>query len=177
MQPIDDARATTLFDAYLQACYRVSTPSGWLPLEIGRPAPPALRRALTRVSGGTATAALAFGVITAFNPGSSACDDPTNRAADAALHDALRGLAPGGLWRTRASAADGRWPEDGWLASGLTTRLLDALAHRFGQLGTLHAEDDAPIRLRLAIPRPAALPPHPHVDWQAVHPRSNRALP
>ncbi|WP_058834859.1 DUF3293 domain-containing protein [Luteimonas abyssi] len=177
MQPIDDARATTLFDAYLRARYRVSTPSGWLPLETGRPVPLALRRALSGVSAETETVATAFGVITAFNPGSSACDAPTNRAADAALHEALRDSAPGRLWRTRASAADGRWPEDGWLASGLTTRVLDALACRFGQLGTLHAEDDAPIRLRLAIPMPAALPPHPHVDWRVAHPRSNRSLP
>ncbi|WP_024890757.1 DUF3293 domain-containing protein [Luteimonas huabeiensis] len=154
----DHAHAAALLDAYLHARYAVQAGGRWRALRIGAPPPSALLRALP--------GATRFGVITAWNPGSVPCDARRNAAADRRLRAALDALSPVAPLRTRACAPDGGWQEPGWLVPGLEAATLDALARRFGQLGTLHWAAGGPVRLRMdAAPPPGAAERSPYVDW------------
>ena len=152
--PLDDARVIALMQAYLDAEYRWEWGGEWYPMQIG-----------TTVSDLEATFpdGREFGLFSAWNPYSVERPEETNRAADAALHAALR--ASGAIYRPGFSSARNRsWREPSWVTVGLPLAEFDALASRFGQLATLYCRRGEPLRLRMYHARPAAVAV-PFVDW------------
>ena len=144
-----------LLAAYLAAHYRVRLGDGrWLALDIGRPAPAELERALPGAT---------FTLVSACNPQSVVQAPVANEAADAALRSELDALGLATL-RTVASDADGRWKEPGWLVAGLETAAADGLARRYDQAGILHWRQGEAVRLRIHRPRPAGTARR-WVDW------------
>jgi hypothetical protein len=151
---LDDARVIALMQAYLDAEYRWEWGGEWYPMQIG-----------TTVSDLEATFpdGREFGLFSAWNPYSVERPEETNRAADAALHAALRGS--GAIYRPGFSSARNRsWREPSWVTVDLPLAEFDALASRFGQLGTLYCHRGEPLRLRMYRARPAAVAA-PFVDW------------
>lgn len=152
---LDDDSLETLHRAYLDAIYRWGQGGRWRTIRIGEPAPeieaafPDARR---------------FGMLSAWNPRSVLRPEAVNRAEDERLHAAI----DGGGWRALygfASAPDRNWREPNWIAIDIPESGLDALARRFGQLGTLHWHRGQAVRLRMDAARPPGARPHPHVDW------------
>lgn len=153
-----DIRITGLMQAYLDAVYRWEHGGHWFSLRIGEPAID-LQTAFPDAG--------EFGLLSAWNPYSVEQPEITNRAADSALHAALSDS--GAVIRPGFSSARNRsWREPSWVTINLPMAWLDALAGRFGQLGTLHGQRDEPVRLRMYHARPAALPPTKWVDWLPV---------
>jgi len=145
----------SLLTAYLAADYRWEWRGQWCPLVIGQCAP--------EVSDAFPDAGQ-FGLLSAWNPYSVARQRQANQVADAALHAALIGSCKS-LQPAFASARDRSWKEPGWLIVDVLQTELDALAHQFGQLGTLWWQRDQPIRLRMGTRQPATAPGHAFVDW------------
>ncbi|KLJ01627.1 DUF3293 domain-containing protein [Luteimonas sp. FCS-9] len=146
-----------LLEAWLQARYRWRAPDRrWHPLAPGRRA-----AALERLHPGAA----GFGVVTAWNPGGRACAGVDNRRAGRALDAALEAV---GIRRhpSCADAPDGGWLEPGRLLVDVDAGTLDALADRFGQLGTLWWPRGEPVRLRLAASAPAWRMNDPRIAWR-----------
>lgn len=144
-----------LLDAYLQADYRWQSQGHWHRIAVGARAP--------GVDAAFPDAAR-FALLSAWNPGSVARDDARNRAEDAALR---RTIDDAGLRCQPAfsSARDRSWREPGWLVLDLGPSALDALARRFGQLGTLAWKRGEAVRLRMDAAAPPGLGATPAVDW------------
>lgn len=151
----DSARTTRLLASYLAADYKWELDGAWLPIRIGAPCPPADL---------AFPGAHAFGLLSAWNPGSVACPESVNRAADHRLQTLLETRdAP--FRAGFASAPDRTWREPNWMVVAIETDALDALALQFGQRGTLAWRASEPVRLRMYGRRPAATPRHDCVDW------------
>ena len=88
------------------------------------------------------------GIITAWNPGSRLQPRASNRSAQRALLQCLRSLARGGIAAGIGVGANG-WREPSLFAVGLGAASLDAIAHRFGQLGYVHGQGSGVAQLRL----------------------------
>lgn len=141
--------------SYLAAVYRCRVRGRWQEIHIGEPATP-IERAFPLVR--------RFGLLSAWNPRSEPRAERINRADDERLHVAIRA----GGWKSVhafASAPDHGWREPGRVVLDIDAPDLDALARRFGQLGTLHWRRGEPVRMRMDAARPALLQPHPCVDW------------
>lgn len=145
----------TLLGAYLAADYRWETGGQWHRMQVGAPAPQ-VDLAFPE--------ATRFGLVSAWNPFSVERPEAENRAADDALHFQL---ASSHLVYCPAfsSGWDRSWREPSWLVIGMPEQTFDALARRFGQLGTLWWRRGEPVRLRMSAPHPPGFPGHPHVDW------------
>lgn len=143
-----------LRDTYLAADYCWQHGGHWFPLGIGEPA----------VELETAfPGAARFGLITAWNPRSVPQLEQVNRDADQIMQDALENA--GVAHRPAFAAARNRiWKEASWVVIDMPLPEFDALAQRFGQLGTLWWQSGKPIRLRMYAPIPA-MGEHPGVDW------------
>ena len=153
-----DADILKLMRAYLDAEYRWARDGEWPSLAIGQTAP------------GLETAfpdAGVFGLLSAWNPHSVERPEATNRAADAALHLALRDS--GALYLPGFSSARNRsWREPSWVTIDLPLQQLDALSRRFGQLGTLYCHRGTAFRLRMYADRPASADDNLPVDWMTA---------
>ncbi len=153
--PPDDARVAELAHAYLDAEYRWLHHGSWPELRIAQPAPE-LERSFPDLA--------SFGLLSAWNPMSCTRDDDTNRHQDDLLHQALADA--GHLLSPAFSSARNRtWREPGWLVHGMDTDRFDALARRFGQLGTLWWNRGEPVQLRMDARRPAGFADAAHVHW------------
>lgn len=153
--PLDAARIAHLTRSYLAADYRWELSGEWHHLRIGHPEPDV--EALYPDH-------LHFGLISAWDPHSVKRPEMVNRTADRALQQELHAAG----WPHRAafsSAANRSWREPSWLVIGIEAAAMDALARRFGQLGTLHWERGQPVRLRMDTTPPPALAHLPFVDW------------
>jgi hypothetical protein len=64
-----------------------------------------------------------------------------------------------------ASAPNRTWREPSWLVFDMAPHDFDALARRYGQLGTLWWRATDPVRLRMMATQPEGLPDELHVDW------------
>lgn len=158
----EDARLRALALAYADAEYRWERAGRWHALAVGAPPGDEFLRAYPD--------ARSLGLVSAWNPHSLERPEALNRDADAVLQQALE--AAGCVHRPAfAAARDRSWREPGWLVLDLAAPVLDALARRFGQLGTLHWARGGPVRLRMY-----ADPPGPGVrlpgciDWLGAGP-------
>lgn len=155
---VPDADIPQLLRAYLDAEYRWARGSEWPSLTIGHPAPE-LEAAFPDAS--------MFGLLSAWNPHSVERPEATNRAADAALHQALRESGvhylPG-----LSSARNRSWREPSWVTVDLPLERLDALSRRFGQLGTLYCPRGEAFRLRMYADHPADADGSLPVDWMTA---------
>lgn len=148
-------RVAELLDAYLLAHYRWELDGVWRWLHIGEPAPE-LDKAFPQ--------AQRFALMSAWDPCSVQREKMINRREDGELHR----LIVEGAYNSRAafsSAADRSWREPSWLVLDMGTDVLDALARRFGQLGTLSWERGQPVRLRMDAVPPPGCRAFPAVDW------------
>ena len=160
------ARIAELLSAYCDADYRWELDGQWHPLAVGRPAH-ALEQAFPQ--------ARRFGLLSAWNPQSVVLPDGINRAADEMMHDAL--LESGLPFRPGFSSARNRsWREPSWVVMDMALPVFDALARRFGQLGTLSWRRGEPVRLRMYVARPAAVEPHDQIDWLGSPASADRQL-
>jgi hypothetical protein len=153
--PLDAARIAHLMRAYLAADYRWELSGDWHHLRIGHTESDV--EALYPDH-------LQFGLLSAWDPHSVKRPELVNRTADRALQQALQAAG----WPHRAafsSAANRSWREPSWLVVGIGAAELDALARRFGQLGTLFWERGQPVRLRMDATPPQGLGHEPFVDW------------
>ena len=159
MRELQIVNALELATAYAAAEYVVVLDGDALPLRVGLPASdleaywPASR----------------YAFITAWNPASQPRSDSANQAADALLVAQLDAV---GATRHPAWAQDpgGQWREPGWLLAGLEETDLLRLAIEFGQAAVLAWHPGEPVRLRMLMPRPSAIPTVPtveHTDWVA----------
>ncbi|MDC7806604.1 DUF3293 domain-containing protein [Luteimonas sp BLCC-B24] len=152
---IDDARLITLLHAYLAARYRWQSRSDWHDVIIGLPTPGLDLRYPDVPS---------YGLLSAWNPLSVPRSATENRRADKALEAEL-GATGLPCIPAFASAADRSWREPSWIVFGMPVEAFDALARRFGQLGTLWWRRECPVRLRMDARRPDGLEGDRDVDW------------
>lgn len=153
----DDARILVLLQAYLQADYRWEQMGEWRHLRIGQAAPD-IDAAFPEAG--------CFGLLSAWNPQSVPRPDAQNRAADQAMHLTL--VETGVICRPAfSSARDCSWREPSWLVANMPADRQDALARRFGQLGTLWWPRGEGVRLRLYARQTVAAADHSHLDWVA----------
>ena len=161
-----EARIAELVHAYLLADYRWELDRHWLNLQIGRPAPDLVARF---------PQARHFGLISAWDPHSVPRSEQANRDADQALQNDL--LASGAIFRAAFSSATNRtWREPSWLVVDLPVDSFDALAARYGQLGTLYWAAGTDVRMRIYAARPASFESQPALDWLGADAKS-RANP
>lgn len=151
----DQNHLANLPSVYLAADYKWELDGDWRPLRIGERA----------VDLETAFAdARSFGLISGANPAHILRSDPENRSADRALEQAIAAL--GLRYRPAFVAAFGRsWKAYNWLVIDPAIEAFDALARRFGQIGTLLWAHGEPVRLRMRARRPETVPAHPFIDW------------
>ncbi len=155
MRGKEQAKVAELSAAYLAADYRWGQGSYWHAVHIGAPVPE-IEAAFADAAG--------FGMLSAWNPRSVQQTDTVNQAADDVLQAALK--IRGVDYRPGFAAATNRsWREPNWVVINLPLAELDALARRFGQLGTLHWRRGEPARLRMYAAKPAEVADHDHVDW------------
>ena len=148
-------RIATLPDIYMAAEYKWEHDGLWRPIRIGECAaeldaafPDAVR----------------FGMLTASNPGFAARGDTENRDADRLLQHELERLDL--RHRPAVAIAHNRtWKAYNWLVIDPDVDAFDALARRFGQIGTLLWSRNSPVRLRMRAKRPETLMAHPAIDW------------
>lgn len=142
-------------DIYMAAEYKWEQNGQWRPIRIGECAPD-LDAAFPD--------AARFGMLTAANPGFVKRSDADNRAADRQLQHELeqRGLRyrPG-----FAIASNRSWKDYNWLVIDPEVDAFDALARRFGQIGTLLWPRNSPVRLRMRAKCPETRMLHPLIDW------------
>jgi hypothetical protein len=140
---------------YLAADYKWELDGDWRPLRIGERA--------TELEAAFPDAR-SFGLISGANPAHILRPDPENRSADRALEQAI--VALGLRYRPAFVAALGRsWKAYNWLLIDPPTDHFDALARRFGQIGTLLWAHGEPVRLRMRARRPETVSAHPFIDW------------
>lgn len=152
---LDQARVIALVQAYVDAEYRWERNGQWYRLQIGAPA--------TELETMFPDAG-EFGLLSAWNPQSVEQTESVNRAADTAMHTALR--ACGIEFRPGFCSARNRsWREPSWVTIGLPLHQLDTLSRHFRQLGTLYCRRGESIRLRMYHARPAGAPDMDCVDW------------
>ncbi|GAB3733350.1 hypothetical protein GCM10028862_15610 [Luteimonas pelagia] len=159
--PLSPSRIAALMRAYLDADYRWESAGRWHALQVGAraPGPEAAFPEATR-----------FGLITAWNPNSVERDEATNRAEDAALSAMLD--ASGLAYRPAFAAAPNRsWREPSWLVVDMALPTFDAIARRFGQLGTLHWARGEPVELRMHADRPPGIDAPAWVRWLGARSR------
>ena len=153
--PDSGQRVAELLRAYLTAEYKWERAGHWHDVVIGLPTP-GLELAYPDAS--------SFGMLSAWNPWSVERDDGINRAQDETLQAELAaaGVAcvPG-----FASAPNRTWREPSWLVFGIDEAAFDALARRYGQLGTLWWRPGEPVRLRMHTGRPDGVASEPYVHW------------
>ena len=143
-----------LVRAYLAAEYQWQHNGDWHDLRIGLPVP-----ALELLYPDAAC----FGLLSAWNPQSVECAEAANREADRALRqDLVEAGVP--FLAAFSSATNRSWREPGWMVINLPLDRFDALARKYGQLGTLWWARNRPGRLRIHAVRPAD-GDHDHVDW------------
>ena len=149
------ATTATLLRAYLDADYRWEVDGQWRHMHVGEHEP-AVEAAFPQAGH--------FGLLSAWDPHSVERAAAVNQAADDTLHDWLH---DSGLVHRPAfsSARDRRWREPSWLVADLPLQAFDALARRFGQLGTLWWPRGQRIRLRMYADRPADCGDDSSVDW------------
>ncbi len=153
--PPDLAHLATLPPIYLAADYKWELDGEWRPLRIGERA--------VELEAAFADAR-SFGLMSGANPAHLQRSDPENRSADRALEQAVAAL--GLRYRPAFVAALGRsWKAYNWLLIDPPTDRFDALARRFGQIGTLLWAHGEPVRLRMHARRPETVPAHPFIDW------------
>ncbi|TWG90132.1 uncharacterized protein DUF3293 [Luteimonas sp. J16] len=151
----DGARVAALLEAYLRAEYQWQHGGSWHDIVVGLPAP-GLELAYPD--------ATSFGMLSAWNPQSIERSSEENRHADDALHDAL--LASGRRFLPAFAQAPNRtWREPSWLVMDMDAPEFDALARRFGQLGSLWWRPGQRVRLRMDAARPDEHPDDANVDW------------
>lgn len=167
------SRIATLPDIYMAAEYKWEHDGQWRPIRIGECAaeldaffPDATR----------------FGMLTASNPGFATRSDIENRDADRLLQHELERQD----LRHRpafAIAHNRTWKAYNWLVIDPKVEAFDALACRFGQIGTLLWSRTSPVRLRMRAKRPEVLMAHPAIDWigdimgsESVPDEANRAF-
>lgn len=153
--PIDDTRLVALLHAYLDARYRWQHRDDWHDIVIGLPTP-GLDLRYPDAAG--------YGCISAWNPMSELRAPTENRRSDKALEAELTALGLPHM-PAFASAADRSWREPSWIVFGMDVDAFDALARRYGQLGTLWWPRETPVRLRMYASRPSGLEGDQHVDW------------
>lgn len=153
--PDSDNRVVELMRAYLTADYKWERGGHWHDVIIGLPTP-GLELAYPE--------AISFGMLSAWNPHSVEREDRINREQDELLQADLQKTGATVL-PAFASAPNRTWREPSWLVFDTEPAQFDALARRYGQLGTLwwHAAD--PVRLRMYSPRPGGMAAEPNVDW------------
>jgi hypothetical protein len=144
-----------LAHAYVDAEYRWGLGGDWHDVRIGLPMP-ALELAYP--------SAESFGLISAWDPYSVPRDDSVNREQDAALQEILLSGGKPHL-PAFASAVNRSWREPGWMVMDMPAAEFDALARRFGQLGTLWWPRGGIVRLRMDAARPAGFEREDVVDW------------
>jgi hypothetical protein len=158
MQIDEEGRIAALLAAYLAAEYSWELDNTWYALRIGHPALK-LEAAFPKAAG--------FSLLSAWNPHSIRRPDIVNRSEDQQLQMVLE--SSGLQFRPAFAAASNRaWREPSWIVVDLSLTGLDALARRFGQLGTLLWRRGKPGRLRMYAPEPVHHPGyavHDHVDW------------
>ncbi len=130
----------TLERAYCEAVYTAALPDGEQVLMVGMGCPALDRLLMAR---GVTRAAR----LTAANPGSTQrLPDAVNAAANAKLAVELDRLACA-RFPCRSAGPNGEWPEDGFLALGLTRPHAEALGRAYGQRGILWIEAGRPVEL------------------------------
>jgi len=150
-----ESHIASLVQAYLAADYRWELDGHWHPMRIGAHAQE-LEQAFPD--------ARSFGLLSAWNPHSVERAEAVNRTEDEALNAALH--ESGFPYRAAFSSARNRtWREPSWIVMDMPLDAFDALARRFGQLGTVHGVAGGVTRLRvyhapIALPRGGQL-----VDW------------
>lgn len=150
-----EPQVAALYAAYMAARYRWGEGGRWHVVRIGAPSPEIEDRF---------PEAAGFGMLSAWNPYSIPQAEAVNRDADERLQVELE--AHGVVHRPAFAEARNRtWREPNWVVMDLPVAELDALAQRFGQLGTLHWWRGKPVRLRMYAARPNEVAGHPHVDW------------
>ncbi len=152
---ISDARVAELMRAYLTADYKWERGGHWHDVMIGLPTP-GLELAYPE--------ATSFGMLSAWNPFSVEREDHINRQEDEKLQHELSDAGVTCL-AAFASAPNRTWREPSWLVFGMDVDDFDALASRYGQLGTLWWRPGEAVRMRMAAARPAGVGNEPHVDW------------
>lgn len=155
MDNASSSRIAELLHAYLDADYRWELDGAWHRLRIGAVAPD-IDAAFPE--------ATRFGLLSAWDPHSVVRGDAENREADAALHYQLS-TGPYPYRAAFSSAHDRTWREPSWLVIGMPVEALDALARRFGQLGTLGWRRAEPVRLRMDAAAPPGEAGRDCVDW------------
>jgi hypothetical protein len=162
---------STLPAIYTAAEYKWEIDGRWWPIRIGEHA---------RELDAAFPDAARFGMITASNPGFLPRSDAENRIADRELQYALDQL--GLRYRPGFAMARNRsWRAQNWLVVDPDEPAFDALARRFGQIGTLLWRRETPVKLRMRATRPATVAEDPHVDWigdgAATRLDANEAIP
>jgi Protein of unknown function (DUF3293) len=154
------SRIARLPDIYMAAEYKWEHDGQWRPIRIGQ---------LAAELDATFSDAASFGMLTASNPGFVARGDAENRDADRLLQQELERLdlrhSP-----AVAIAHNRTWKAYNWLVIDPDMDAFDALAHRFGQIGTLMWRRNSPVRLRMRAKRPETLAEHPAIDWIGATP-------
>jgi hypothetical protein len=167
------SRIATLPDIYMAAEYKWEHDGQWRPIRIGERAPEL---------DATFPEATRFGMLTASNPGFAMRGDTENREADRQLQHELERL---GLRHCPAFAiAHNRtWKAYNWLVIDPEVDAFDAVARRFGQIGTLLWPRNSPVRLRMRAKRPETVMAHPAIDWigetsgsESMHDEANRTF-
>lgn len=148
-------RTAELVDAYAKADYRWELDGEWRRFRVGD-AVPEIDAAFPQ--------AQCFALLSAWDPHSQPRAESVNRAEDAALEQLISSM---GYARRAAfsSAADRSWREPSWLAVDMPHGVLDALAKRFAQLGTLAWQRGQPVRLRMDAAPPPGLETLAFIDW------------
>lgn len=155
MHELSPPRVTELLHAYLDADYRWELDGQWRHISIGAPAPeidsafPAAHR---------------YALLSAWDPHSVVRQESINRQQDELLRLSILEQHYAGR-AAFSSAPDRSWREPSWLVIDMPTTTLDALARRFGQLGTLSWERGQPVRLRMDAVRPEGFKPNGPIDW------------
>lgn len=149
------ARTAELLDAYLKADYRWELDGHWRRFRVGDLVPE-IDAAFPQ--------ARSFALLSAWDPHSQPRAESVNRAEDAALEQLIASM---GYARRAAfsSAPDRSWREPSWMAVDMPPGVLDALAKRFAQLGTLGWERAQPVRLRMDAVPPPGRQAAAFVDW------------
>src|SRR5690606_34862136 len=140
LSPTDnDARIVALLHAYLSADYRWERDGHWHDIVIGLPTP-GLELAYPEAG--------SFGLLSAWNPQSIPRDEATNRR-QAGSREADPPRLRGSSVPASSPARHRTWRAPGWLVFGSEVGRFDALARRYGQLGTLWWRPGTPARLRM----------------------------